>query len=109
MFKKFLDKELIRIVDEVVGSFIGWELILLFNANPSLKITKNELSLRINREEKDLNQVINNFLQKGLILKESDFYLYQPSDDLKEYIDTFIDALNDRNKRLAIISQLLNK
>jgi predicted transcriptional regulator len=109
LFEKFLDEELIKIVDEVIGSFVGWELILLFNTNPSLRITEDELARQINREKEDLSQIINDFLAKGLIKEEGNFYTYKPSDKIKANVNVFINALNDRNKRLAIISQLLNK
>ncbi len=99
-------------VKEFIDSFTSWDILVFYNNNPQMAIDVNELASNIGRNNEDVEQSIINLVNKNILQKkegQEGIYKYLPEDSIKEKIDEFIEALSHREKRMAILSIILEK
>lgn len=106
-----LDKEITAFIDEYVNSFVKWDLVTFFSYNSDAIGTVADIAGRLGRAEKDVGKALEELVRKGLLKKQSDgkktLYSYEPSDELKKKVASFVQCLEDRTKRLQILAKLL--
>jgi len=94
-----------------VDSFVKWDLVTFFSFNPEACGTAEDLAARLGRKTEDIQEALDNLAAKRLLSLVNDggdnVYSFSPSDDMREKVNCFCDALEDRDKRLEILAKLL--
>lgn len=107
-----IDKTIKEFVEEYIDSFTSWDILVYYNNNPDSKLNIDQLSVKIGRSTKDVQKSVDILKVKNILnLSEenNNLYCYQPAELLKNKIDHFIEALNNREKRMSILSIILEK
>jgi len=107
-----LDEDMKNFIDAYIPSFIAWDLIVFFEANPEIRSTAANLSTYLGRLEADVEKEIRALVERGILKEERGeriLYSYCPPTPLREKIREFVSMLEIREKRLLILSLLLQK
>jgi hypothetical protein len=92
-----------------VDSFVKWDLVTFFSFNPEANGTSDDLAGRLGRKPDEIKEALEDLTTKQL-LKFDDkdkVFSFAPSENLREKVKSFCDALEDRDKRLEILAKLL--
>ncbi|MHB0977157.1 MAG: hypothetical protein ACYC1U_08180 [Candidatus Aquicultorales bacterium] len=112
MLSGLLDDRTKRFVDEYVDSLVSWAIIVFYHENPGARHRTEELALHLGRRPADVLKCADTLVEKGL-LKQTDgadaVYFYDPDPDLAAWVDSFVQALDDRETRLEILARVLEK
>ncbi len=111
------DEEIEEFLQRHVNSFIKWEIIRFFHANPETGFTLNELSKIFSRTLKQLRPNIRELSEGGLIKQQKQdgntVFSFDLSDaDLKEknmkkLVNDFVNLCQTRQGRLRVIYKML--
>lgn len=107
-----IEESIKKFVTDYIDSFTSWDVLVFFNNNPQLRMDVNELAANIGRSTEDVQKSVEILSKKNILFKNEvpdNEYFYQPQNALREKIDQFIDALSHREKRMAILSIILEK
>lgn len=118
-----LDKEVEVFVNRYVECFTCLDLLVFFCKNPNTRETVSGLGKCLCRNKSDLCRALEFLVEKGVLSKEryvssqtgllkdkeNFIYTYNPSRDVEECVKRFVDCMNVREKRLAILTALLKK
>lgn len=104
-FQEFLER--------YVDSFIAWDLLIFFFHNPSSCDSADNIAARLGRTKSDIVPSLEKMVSNSLLDKKLSFgeevYFYAASKELSERIKEFIDALESREKRLVMLTHVLQK
>ncbi|MCL5292064.1 MAG: hypothetical protein M1548_05985 [Actinobacteria bacterium] len=102
-----------RFVDEYVDSLVSWAIIVFYHENPGARDRAEELALHLGRRIDDVAKAAERLSEKGLLSRlaqERDIiYLYQPDKELQSKVTRFVQSLDEREVRLAVLSRVLEK
>ncbi len=111
------DEEIGEFLQQHVSSFIKWEIIRFFHANPQTGFTLNELTKIFSYTLKNLKPNMQELSEGGLIKQQKQggttTFSYDLSDadpkekKLKKLIDDFIILCQTRQGRLRVIYRML--
>jgi len=107
--RSVLGEELNNFIEEYVDSFVKWDLVTFFSFNPDAVGTSDDLASRLGRKTDEIRDALENLTEKKLLKFDAKdkVYSFSPSEDLRDKVKSFCDALEDRDKRLEILAKLL--
>jgi hypothetical protein len=84
-------------------------LVTFFSFNPDVNGTSDDLAGRLGRKPDEIKEALDNLTEKQLLKFDNKHkvYAFAPSEDLRDKVKSFCDALEDRDKRLEILAKLL--
>ena len=106
------NSELKMFMRSYVNSLIAWAIIVFYQQNPGVRDRVSDLAIHLGRREKDIKRSVEHLVGKGFLKKDFGgevVYYYEPDERLREQVDIFINALDARDKRLWILSEILDK
>ncbi len=110
---KTVDDNLKSFVRSYVNSLIVWAVIVFYHQNPGVRDRVPDLSRHLGRREDDIQRAVEYLTVKGFLRREEAggdaVYTYEPNPDLREQVNAFVDALDIRDLRLWILSEVLDK
>ncbi len=110
---KTMDDNLKSFIRAYVSSLVVWAVIVFYHQNPGVRDRISDLSRHLGRCEDDIKGAVEHLVLKGLLKREetgSDtVYIYEPSPDLLKQVNAFVNALDIRDLRLWILSEVLDK
>ncbi|MCL4499583.1 MAG: hypothetical protein M1335_05000 [Chloroflexi bacterium] len=113
MLGALLDDDAKRFVDAYVDSLVSWAIIVFYHENPGARDRAEDLALHLGRRLDDVSKAAEKLAEKRLLarsVRDSDVvYVYHPDDRLAEEVSKFVQALDDRELRLTILSRVLEK
>lgn len=104
-----LGEELNDFIEEYVDSFVKWDLVTFFSFNPDVSGGVEDLAGRLGRKADEIQEALEGLTEKKLLKLDTKdkTYSFFPSDELRDKVKAFCDALEDRDKRLEILAKLL--
>jgi hypothetical protein len=103
-----LEPPVIRFVEQHVGSLLSWDIIVYFHRNPEEALDGQALAQRLGRRFEEVEPEAASMF--GCILDCSGGVIrYSPRDDVRADVDAFVEACQDRDRRLALIALVLNQ
>ncbi|MDP1808829.1 MAG: hypothetical protein Q8L35_04750 [Actinomycetota bacterium] len=105
----YLDADLRNFINQYVTSFLAWDIIVFFHKNPSAIGAANELAGRLGRRAEDIEQAAQELVGKAVLTCDDTIFMYTPSDDTRLLVDRFVQAINIREKRLLILTEVLKR
>ncbi|HEB12701.1 MAG TPA: hypothetical protein ENI11_03380 [Actinobacteria bacterium] len=109
MINANLDGGLKNFINQHVTSFLVWDLLVFFHKNPAAVDDVFELSKKIGRGMDDIELAASELVNKSILRREKKVYEYAASDEMKALVATFVGALDDRETRLWILSEVLQR
>lgn len=107
------DDNLKEFVRYYVNSLVAWAVIVFYHQNPGVRDRVSDLSRHLGRREDDVEKAVEFLAAKGLLSKtEHDneaVYIYEPDQELRARVNRFVAALDTRDLRLWILSEVLEK
>lgn len=108
-----IDDNLKTFVRSYVNSLVAWAVIVFYHQNPGVRDRVSDLARHLGRREDDIERAVEHLAARGLLRKEDSdgefVYAYEPNDELDEQVTKFVNALDERELRLWILSEVLEK
>lgn len=104
-----LGPTVIGFVEHYVSSLLTWDILVFFHRNPDAVLDSEGLASRLGRKVAEIEPEIG-ALSEGRILQcAGGLIRYKPGPELREQVTQFVDACQDRGKRLALIALVLHR
>jgi len=108
-----IDKNLQEFVHSYVNSLVVWAVIVFYHQNPGVRDRCADLARHLGRREDDIEAAVGHLAGKGFLRKEGDgaeaIFIYEPDSGLRCKVNAFVDALETRDLRLWVLSEVLGK
>lgn len=97
-----------QFVESHVRSLLAWDILVFFHRNPDTALDSATLADRLGRRVEEVEPEVD-CLCRGHILNCVDGVVrYEPTPDLREQVTMFVEACQDRGRRLALIALVLH-
>jgi len=98
-----------QFVEKHVRSLLTWDILVYFHNNPEDAIDPASLALRLGRRPEELAPEVEALCACHILHCEDGLVHYDPPPETRETIGAFVDACQDRARRLALIALVLHK
>ena len=98
-----------RFVDQHVRSLLTWDVLVFFHRTPDAFLDLEALASRLGRRVEELQPEIEELCREGILESSAGLVRYHPDDQLRETIESFVAACQERGRRLALIALVLHK
>jgi hypothetical protein len=107
-----MPKELADFVDEVVGSFVAWDLLIGFAKKPDVSGTSATFGTLLGRPAADLTATLHALSDKGLLTRQAiagqeNFFALNPDSPLLPTLRLFAAYNESQENRLKVLSRIL--
>jgi len=97
-----------QFVEQHVRSLLAWDILVYFHRNPESELDAHDLADRLGRRAEEVEPEVE-LLCMGQILDCQDGVIrYAPTPALRDQAGEFVDACQDRGRRLALIALVLH-
>lgn len=104
-----LGPSIIAFVENHVGSLLAWDILVYFHRNPDVKLTAEALAGRLGRRVEEIAAEVDVMCRGQILVCVDGVISYAPSDELRESVTEFVEACQDRDRRLALIALVLHR
>jgi hypothetical protein len=104
-----LGPSVMQFVEGHVRSLLTWDILVYFHKNPDTAVDHAALALRLGRRPDELAPEVQALCEGGVLRCEGGVVRYDPEPPMREIIADFVDACQDRGRRLALIALVLHK
>lgn len=105
----YLDTELKNFISEYITSFLAWDILVHFQKNPGMAMNAEELASRLGRRVEDTERAAKTLAAKSVLSYKGQIFKYTSAEEMMALVDKFVQALDNREKRLLILSQVLRQ
>lgn len=98
-----------QFVDRHVRSLLAWDIIVFFHRNPEAVLDARGLAARLGRREEELELELELLTSARILQVAGGLIRYRPPKDMHSQIGAFVDACQDRGRRLALIALVLHR
>ncbi len=96
-------------VDRHVRSLLTWDILVFYHRNPEAVLDIDGLASRLGRKPEELRPEIEALVGSQVLQQAGGLIRYKPSSDMRETVGGFVEACQDRGRRLALIALVLHK
>jgi hypothetical protein len=96
-------------VDHHVRSLLTWDILVFFHRNQDATLDIDGLARRLGRRADEIGPEIQALCDDGILDDSSDLIRFSPDEDMRETIAQFVEACQERRRRLALIALVLHK
>ncbi len=108
-FEGVLGPQIIRFVEDHVTSLLAWDILVFFHKNPDAVLDTQGLASRLGRRAQEIDSEVA-FLCDGRILTcTGGLIRYDPTNEIATQTTEFVEACQDRGRRLALIALVLQR
>lgn len=104
-----LGPHVVQFVDEHVRSLLTWDILVYFHRNADSALDLDGLSSRLGRRADELQPEVKALCDSGILSCPGGLIRYAPTPQVRETIGQFVEACQDRGRRLALIALVLHK
>jgi hypothetical protein len=98
-----------RFVDQHVRSLLTWDLLVFFQRTPDAFLDIEGLGSRLGRRVEELQPEIDQLCRDRILESSGGLVRYHPDAELRDTIESFVAACQERGRRLALIALVLHK
>jgi hypothetical protein len=99
----------IGFVERHVKSLLAWDILVFFHRNPEAVLDVEGLASRLGRRPEEIEAEIGSLCEGGILQCAGGLVRYAPSPQLSAQTAEFVDACQDRGRRLALIALVLHR
>jgi hypothetical protein len=96
-------------VERHVRSLLAWDIIVFFHRNPDAVLDAAGLASRLGRREEELEPEIEMLEAARIVQRAGGLIRYRPAAEVRGQVGAFVDACQDRGRRLALIALVLHR
>jgi hypothetical protein len=109
-----LPEKMASFIDEVVDSFVVWDLLIGFSRRPETVGSAATFGALLGRSAEDVSEALKCLAQKGLLktsgIETGDLlFSFDPATPLRDALREFADFNDSQENRLKILSRLLHR
>ena len=98
-----------QFVERHVRSLLAWDILVFFHRNPDAVLDGSGLASRLGRRAEEVDPEIDSLCDGRILQRAGGLIRYKPNDELREQVGEFVDACQDRGRRLALIALVLHR
>ena len=98
-----------QFVESHVRSLLAWDILVFFHRNAETVLDAADLASRLGRRVEEVEPEIDSLCVGHILHCSGGVIRYQPTDELREQVGSFVDACQDRGRRLALIALVLHR
>jgi hypothetical protein len=98
-----------QFVERHVRSLLAWDILVFFQRNPATVLDAEAIATRLGRHVEEVEPEIRMLCDSAILRCEDDLVSYAPHQELNDQINEFVDACQDRGRRLALIALVLHR
>jgi hypothetical protein len=106
-----MDPQLLDFVKSKINSFIKWDLVRFFHENPNTADTVENIAKYAGRNSAAVKPELEDLVESGVMQKREvqGTYIYSldNADDMRELVDRFIQACEDRHFRVKAVYHII--
>ncbi len=106
-----MDPRLLRFLRETIDSFVKWDLIRFFHDNPYTTDTARNIARYAGRTDQAIRDDLAELAESGVLVESElgDMTVYSLTEDpeLRELLDEFVEASDDRQFRVKAIYHII--
>jgi hypothetical protein len=96
-------------VEHHVRSLLAWDILVFFHRNPEAVLDGAGLASRLGRRLEEVEPEVDFLCDGGILRCAGGLVRYDPSPDLADEVAEFVEACQDRGRRLALIALVLHR
>ena len=104
-----LGPSVMQFVEGHIRSLLTWDILVFFHKNPDAEVDAADLAVRLGRRPEEIGPEIAELCTHNILDCNGGAVRYSPDPETAETIGAFVDACQDRNRRLALIALVLHK
>jgi hypothetical protein len=98
-----------KFVEEHVRSLLSWDILVFFDRNPDAVLDETGLAGRLGRRPEELGPEVESLCDARILQCAGGLIRYKPTPELREQVGEFVEACQDRGRRLALIALVLQR
>jgi len=98
-----------QFVERHVRSLLAWDILVFFHRNPDAVLDAAGLASRLGRRVEEVEPEIESLCDGRILQRAGGLIRYKPSDEVRDQVAEFVDACQDRGRRLALIALVLHR
>ena len=98
-----------QFVEDHVRSLLTWDILVYFHKNPGRVVDQKTLALSLGRRTDEIASEVDALCECGILHCGDGLIHYDPEPPTRENIADFVDACQDRARRLALIAFVLQR
>jgi hypothetical protein len=98
-----------RFVEGHVRSLLTWDILVFFDRNPDAVLDETDLATRLGRQQEEIGPEIDALCEAGILQCAGGLIRYEPTPALRTQVVEFVEACQDRGRRLALIALVLQR
>lgn len=104
-----LGPTVIRFVERYVGSLLAWDILVFFHRNPDAVLDPEGLATRLGRRVEEVEPEVQSLCDAKILQCAGGLVRYKPSPEVGADVTEFVEACQDRGRRLALIALVLHR
>ncbi len=104
-----LGPSIMRFVEQHVRSLLTWDILVFFHRNPDAVLDLEGLASRLGRRVDELKPEVDALCQDKILQCAGGLVRYRPGAETRETVGKFVEACQERGRRLALIALVLHK
>ena len=98
-----------KFVEGHVRSLLTWDILVFFDRNPNAALDETDLATRLGRQREEIGPEIDALCDAHILQCAGGLIRYKPAPELREQVVEFVEACQDRGRRLALIALVLQR
>ncbi len=98
-----------KFVEGHVRSLLTWDILVFFDRNPDAVLDEASLAGRLGRRVEEIGPEVDWLCDARILECAGGLIRYKPTPDLRERVGEFVEACQDRGRRLALIALVLQR
>lgn len=104
-----LGPDTMEFVESHVRSLLTWDILVFFHRNPDAVLDPNGLASRLGRRLEEIQPEVEELCASKILQSAGGLIRYKPTSPMRDTIGAFVEACQDRSRRLALIALVLHK
>lgn len=98
-----------QFVERHVRSLLAWDILVFFHRNPDAVLDSPGLASRLGRRVEEVDPELAALCDGHILQSAGGLVRYKPAPELRAQVAEFVDACQDRGRRLALIALVLHR
>ncbi|MBS3956934.1 MAG: hypothetical protein KGZ40_05345 [Clostridiales bacterium] len=104
-----LEHEVIRFVEDHVGSLLAWDIIVFFHRHPDEAFDPEVLASQLGRGPAELIREVEALSAEGILQTAGGLVRFSSDSALAPMVTAFVEACRNRTHRLSLIARVLQR